>query len=76
MNIKETRINTRVKEEVKHIRKGPSCSPQSWLREHYAVLRQRNYKTSTKSETYKQAVDIVKKDHPDFIPKCDPPDYF
>jgi hypothetical protein len=43
------------------------------LREYYNALRMHDLaKTSkTKNETFREALDNVKKEHPDFVPKYD-----
>jgi hypothetical protein len=76
MNSK-TGISTCVKEEVKHIQKGLDGSAQNMLREYYVVLRQHDLSTSskTKNETFKKALDSVRKENPNFVPKYDH-DYF
>jgi len=71
--MKLTEINSQVKEDLEHIPRGVKGSAQNLLRLYYSDLRKHDLaKTSkTKNETLKQAVDSVKKDHPDFFPKYD-----
>jgi hypothetical protein len=61
-------LNTQVKKDLEHIRRGVKGSAQNILRLYYSDLRKHDLaKTSkTKNETFKEALDSVKKEHPDF----------
>lgn len=70
----KSQLNTQVKKELEHIPRGIKGSAQNTLRLYYFDLRKSDLaKTSkTKNETFKEALDSVKKEHPNFIPKYDP----
>jgi hypothetical protein len=68
---------TQVKEELKHIPRGSRGSTQNIFRLYYYSQRMHDVaKTSkTKNETFKEVINSVKKEHPNFVPKYDP-NYF
>ena len=73
----KTGINAQVDKELQHIPRGIKGSAQNMLRLYYSDLRRHDLAetSKTRNETFKQAVDNVKKDNPDFVPKYDH-DYF
>ena len=71
--MKLTEINSQVEKDLEHIPKWAKGSAQNMFRQRYTVLRQHDLaKTSkTKNETFREALDSIKKEHPDFVPRCD-----
>jgi len=69
--MKLTEIKSQVEEDMKHIPRGIKGSSQNMLRVFYNDMRMHDLAKTAKSkkETLKQAIDNVKKDNPDFVPK-------
>ena len=75
--MKLTEINAQVVKDLEHIQKWAKGSAQNMFRQRYTILRQHDLaKTSkTRNETFREALDSIKKGHPDFVPRYDP-NYF
>ena len=71
--MKLTEINLQVEKDLERIPKWAKGSAQNMFRQRYTVLRQHDLaKTSkTKNETFREALDSMKKEYPDFVPKYD-----
>ena len=73
LNRKKSEIELQVDEDLKHISRGINGSTQNWLREYYNGMRRNHIANTqkTKEETLKEAIDSLKKEHPDFKPIYD-----
>ena len=66
-----------VKSELEYIPKGVRGAPQNELRRLYNARRRHDLvkTTRTKEETLQYCIQVVKRDHPEFVPEYDK-DYF
>ena len=66
-------MNRKMKNELSHIPRGEIKSPQNLLRFRYSGMRRHDmvYTNKEKEDTLKEAIDVVQKISPNFIPKYD-----
>ena len=69
--MKREELTRIVKSELEHIPKGNRGSPQNRLRQRYNARRRYDLtKTDrTKEETLQYCIQMLREDHPDFVPK-------
>ncbi len=64
-------INQIIKEELERLAKGEVSSAQNYLRFYYNALRRHDIlnTSKTREETLHDAINLLKKDHPEFTPE-------
>jgi len=72
--MKKIQMESQIKEDLKHIPRGSTNSPQNYLRLYYNSMRRVDLSQDIsipKSFTLRRVVEQLRKSHPEFVPSFD-----